>query len=343
MRRAFPAMVAVLALVAGCDGARPPEPPAIACAAGSVSGQGSSAQTGAVNAWIQNYQIACAQAAIEYASTGSGAGVRAFLAGTGDFAGTDTPLSAAEQKRAEARCGGTAVHLPLVTGPIAFVYNVAGVDALHLTPATLAGIFSGKVTVWNDPVIAADNPYASLPATRIQPVHRSDSSGTTDTFTRYLTAQAGKAWAHGSGGTWRAPGGIGQRGSHRAAAAVARTEGAIGYVEASYARVNDLPVAWLGDQQRGFAAPSDYATGRAIESARITDDLRLELDPGNGAYPLVTVTYQVVCQAGAGEATRGFLAYAASAAGQSAAAYAGSVPLPESLRARVADAVAGLR
>jgi ABC-type phosphate transport system substrate-binding protein len=184
------AAVTAMLLVAGCDAPAEPGTP-IACAAGSAAGQGSSAQTNAVNAWIKAYQIACPDASIEYSSVGSGAGVRAFLAGTGDFAGTDTPLTGADKQRADARCGtGPAVHLPLVIGPIALAHNVAGIEDLQLSPPTIARIFSGKITVWNDRAITDDNPGTALPATRIRIVHRSDGSGTTDNFLRYLSGVA---------------------------------------------------------------------------------------------------------------------------------------------------------
>jgi phosphate transport system substrate-binding protein len=224
MRLRALAVVALLA-TAGCDAPAVAEPP-ISCASGNVTGQGSTAQTNAVNAWIKAYQIACPGASIAYTSTGSGAGVRDFLAGTGDFAGTDTPLGDDDQRRADARCGsGPAVHLPLVIGPIALVHNVAGVDDLRLTPQNIARIFSGKITVWNDPAIARDNQDTALPATRIRIVHRSDGSGTTDNFLRYLAAAAPAEWA---GNEWPLPGALGQRGSHRVAATIARTDGAIG-------------------------------------------------------------------------------------------------------------------
>src|SRR5207302_8818407 len=134
---------------------------------------------------------ACSSANITYQGTGSGAGQQAFIAGTADFAGSDSPLAAADQPKADARCKtGAAIHLPMVVGPIAVVYNVSGVTSLQLKPATLAKIFAGKVTTWNDPTIGADNPGVTLPSTKILSVHRSDSSGTTDNFTKFLAKTA---------------------------------------------------------------------------------------------------------------------------------------------------------
>ncbi|GIF36718.1 phosphate ABC transporter substrate-binding protein PstS [Actinoplanes xinjiangensis] len=333
----------VLALTA-CDTPAEPEPP-IACASGAVSGQGSSAQTNAVNAWIKAYQIACADAAVAYTSTGSGAGVRAFIEGTGDFAGTDTPLAGTDLQRAGTRCGGPVVHLPLVIGPIALAYNVAGVGDLRLTPQTIAGIFSGTVTAWNDPAIAGDNPGTVLPATKIRTVHRSDGSGTTANFLRYLTAAAPSSWPHGSGSDWPLPGGDGLRGSHRVVAAIARTDGAIGYVESSYARVTDLPTVRVGTPDGSWAQATDEAAAQTIASAQVSDDLRLEIDytaATAGAYPIVQVTYELVCRTKITPVTRSFLTYAAGRAGQQAAEQAGYAPLPPALQTQVTQAIATL-
>jgi len=343
-------LVAVLALAAGgvaaCDAPQPVAASGISCAAGSIKAQGSSAQTNAVNAWIRNYQVSCPDATIEYDSTGSGAGLRAFIAGTGDFAGSDSALTSADQPRADARCRtGPAIHLPMVIGPIALAYNVAGVGDLRLRPATLAKIFAGAVSRWNDPAIVADNPGTPLPSTPIRTVHRSDSSGTTDNFTTFLAATAAGDWTFGAAGTWSAPGGSAQRGSNGVAATIARSDGAIGYIEASYARFHNLATARIGNGAGEFVALTDEAAGRTVAGAKSAGDLRLEIDywtTAAGAYPIVLVTYEVVCQSGTPELVKSFLTYTASPAGQAAATRLGYAPLPEQLRDRVAAAVTAL-
>ncbi|MCW6007996.1 phosphate ABC transporter substrate-binding protein PstS [Micromonospora sp. CPCC 205371] len=344
---------AMVAALAGC-GAEPPAPTPVAdgirCAAGSLTGQGSSAQANAVNIWIRNYQAACPEAAIEYASVGSGAGLRAFLAGTGDFAGTDTPLPASDQPKADARCdGGPAIHLPMVVGPIVLAYNVAGVTGLRLSPATIAKIFAGAAATWDDPAIAADNPDVVLPSTRIRTVHRSDGSGTTNSFTAFLASTAGAGWRFGTGTTWRAPGGEARDGNGGVAAAVRRTEGAIGYLEWSYAQVNNLETAVVRNGAGQFVEVGNQAAGTAVGTATVTGtggDQRLAVDYATtaaGAYPLVLVTYEVVCakgtRAAAIELLRGFLAYTSSAAGQQAVARLGYAPLPDQIRTRVAATI----
>ncbi len=170
--------------------------------------------------WIKDYNAKCSGATINYQGTGSGAGQTAFIAGQADFAGSDSALKPADQPKADAHCasgaaGGVAIHLPMVVGPIAVVYNVSGVTNLQLKPATLAGIFSGKIKTWNDPAIAADNPGASLPSTKITPVHRADSSGTSDNFTKYLSQTAASDWTFGHDKVWHAPGGDAETGFGR--------------------------------------------------------------------------------------------------------------------------------
>jgi phosphate transport system substrate-binding protein len=321
----------------------------ISCAAGAITAQGSSAQTNAVHAWIKNYQVSCPDATIAYESSGSGAGVRAFIAGTGDFAGSDTVLTGADRSRADARCKtGPVVHLPMVVGPIALAYNVAGVGDLRLRPATVARIFRGAVTSWDDPAIAADNPDAVLPSTAIRTVHRADASGTTANVTAFLAATGGGDWTYGGGSTWPAPGGNARKGSNGVATTIARTDGAIGYLEASYARFHHLATVRVGNGAGEFVAVTDDAAGRTVAGATSTGtggDLPLRIDHGirtAGAYPIVSVTYEVVCRSGAPELVRSFLAYTAGPAGQAAAARLGYAPLPEDLRRRVAAAVAGL-
>lgn len=345
MKRIALALVALLGL-AGCDAAQPAADAAIACASGSIAGQGSSAQATAVTAWIKNYQVACSGATISYDAVGSGAGVTAFAGGTGNFAGSDSALTAASRASAQTHCGGTVLHLPMVVGPIALAYNVAGVDDLRLKPATIAGIFGGTITAWNDPAIAADNPGAALPTTPIRTVHRSDSSGTTDNFTRFLAATA--SWGSGSGSTWKAPGGTAAKGSNGVVAAIERTEGAIGYVEASYARFHELPTALVGNAAGEFAPLTDSGAGAQVAGARVVgsgSDLELALDYKTarpGAYPIVLVTYEIVCAKGAGPLVKSFFAYAVSPSGQAAATRLGYAPLPDALRAKVATAVSGL-
>jgi phosphate transport system substrate-binding protein len=355
-------LTATLALAAcGSDNNSSPSTPssggssaAISCASGSLNAQGSSAQANAVNQWIKDFQSACSGANIAYQPTGSGAGQQAFIAGTADFAGSDSPLAAADQPKADARCkAGPAIHVPMVVGPIAVAYNISGVSSLQLKPATVAKIFSGKVTTWNDPVIAADNPGASLPSTKIFTIHRSDSSGTTDNFTKYLGAASGSDWTFGHDKTWKAPGGEADKGSDGVSAALAKNDGSIGYVEWSFAQANSLKTAKIGNGAGEYVDLTAEAAGKTIADAKVggaspTDQvLTINYNTtASGAYPIVLVTYEIVCEKGTPSAAlplvKAFLTYTSSATGQGAVVKLGYAPLPETVRSKVASTVSSL-
>jgi phosphate transport system substrate-binding protein len=327
---------------------------AISCASGTLNAQGSTAQANAVAQWIKDYQTACSSANIAYQATGSGAGQQAFIAGTADFAGSDSPLAAADQPKADARCkSGPAIHIPMVVGPIAVVYNVSGVTNLKLKPATIAKIFSGKVTTWNDPAIAADNSGVTLPSTKIFTIHRSDSSGTTDNFTKYLAAAAASDWTFGHDNNWKDPGGEGDKGSDGISAALAKNDGGIGYVEWSFAQANNLNTAKIGNGAGEFQELTADAAGKTIASAKVggasADDQQLTIDyntTASGAYPIVLVTYEIVCEKGNSSTAlpllKSFLTYTSSAAGQASVTKLGYAPLPDSVRTKVASTVSNL-
>jgi phosphate transport system substrate-binding protein len=323
------------------------------CGSGTLNAQGSSAQKNAMAEWIKNYQGQCSGTTINYEANGSGAGIQAFIAGTADFAGSDSALKPDEQPQADAKCaGGVAIHLPMVIGPIAVVYNVSGVDSLQLKPATIAKIFAGKITKWDDPAIAADNSGAKLPSATIQTVHRSDESGTTDNFTKFLSKTAEADWTFSNAKQWKAPGGTGAKGSDGVASRVKSTEGTIAYVELSFAENSDLSKAKVANGAGEFAELTPESAGKTIESATVAgsgNDLKLDIDYNTkaaGAYPLVLVTYEIACSKGGAAdkvpAIKGFLNYTSSTGGQSALTELGYAPLPEAVRTKVAAAAAAI-
>jgi phosphate transport system substrate-binding protein len=178
-------------------------------ACSSDSSASSTAQANAMTRFVATFEDACPGQSLSYTSNGSGAGVREFISGQSDFAGTDSPLTADEATRAEQRCGGADTwHLPVVFGPLAITYNLANVDTLVLDAPTLAKIFDGTITRWDDPAIARLN--QSMPSQPITVVYRSDESGSTDTFQQYLAAASDGAWARvrdgpGTAGSARVP------------------------------------------------------------------------------------------------------------------------------------------
>jgi phosphate transport system substrate-binding protein len=321
------------------------------CAAGSLTAQGSSAQKNAMAEWIKTYQGQCPDAKISYEGTGSGAGIQAFIAGTADFAGSDSALKPEEQPQADAKCpGGQALNLPMVVGPIAVVYNVTGVDGLQLDASTLAKIFAGKITKWNDPAIAAQNSGATLPSTAIATVHRSDESGTTDNFTKYLSKTAAADWTFSNAKAWKAPGGTGAKGSDGVASAVKSTPGALAYVELSFAQNSSLQMAKIKNGAGEYTELTGASAGKTIEGAKITgtgNDLSMSIDYATttaGAYPIVLVTYEIACSKGSAKAAaiKGFLTYTSSTGGQSALSDLGYAPLPDSVRSKVEASVAAI-
>jgi phosphate transport system substrate-binding protein len=328
--------------------------PTIDCKTGSLTAQGSTAQKNAMDQWAKGYQQACTGAQINYQGTGSGAGIQAFTANTADFAGSDSALKAGdEQTKADARCtGGKAINLPMVIGPVAIAYNLDGVKDLQLKPATLAKIFSGAIKTWDDAAIKADNPSATLPSTAITAVHRSDSSGTTENFTKYLKAAAGSDWAVDASKDWKAPGGLGAAKSDGVAGAVKQTAGAVGYVEYSFVQTNSLSAAKIYNGANEFVALTGKSAGKAVAGAQVAgsgDDLSLKIDYATkeaGAYPIVLVTYEIVCSKGTPAdklpLLKAFLGYTASKDGQAKLEQFGYAPLPDTLQTKVVASINNL-
>lgn len=266
------------------------------CATGAVTGAGSTFVQNIALQWVKDYSAACSGSTINYNGVGSGAGVQQFNSGTVDFAGTDVALSQSEKDAAKAKYGDV-LTIPWSAGGIAVEFKLAGVTDVQLSPATLAGIFGGKIATWNDAAIAADNPGVTLPSTPIQVIHRSDGSGTTAAFTAYLTAVAPEAWTAGTGKEVKWPVGQGAKGSDGVTAAVKAADGAIGYAEVSFARANQLGVAKIKNNSGAFVAPESANVTAALGAATVDADGKVTLDykaPDASAYAISTVTYAVV-------------------------------------------------
>ena len=313
---------------------------------GTLNGAGASSQESAVQAWIAGFQGQHPDVTVNYAPEGSGAGREQFTSGAVAFAGSDAYLDDEEMAAAETACGAPAVNLPLYIDPIAVAYNLPGVDGLQLGPVTLANIFNGTITTWNDPAIAADNPDAELPETTITPVHRSDESGTTENFVEYLAAAAPEAWTYEVSGDWPAdlPGEAGAQ-TPGVIAAVQAAEGTIGY--ASAAAVGDLQTAAIGVGSE-FVEYSAEAAAAVVDASpraegRAENDLAIELardTTESGAYPIVLISYTIVCTAyedpAVGDLVKAYVGYVASDDGQQAAAdAAGSAPISPELQTEV--------
>jgi phosphate transport system substrate-binding protein len=305
-----------------------------------------------MTAWINAYTKACTSAKINYNPTGSGAGVSNFNAGQDDFAGSDSALdpTAGEVAAGQKRCGSVPLDLPMVVGPIALGFKVSGVNKLVLTPDLIAKVFTGKITKWNDAAIAAKNSGATLPSSKINVIYRSDSSGTTSNFEKYLAATDPTDFtaAPAKDNAQKVFTGQGKTGSQGVAAAIGSTEGSIGYVEYSFAASGSLSTVSVDSGSGPVDVSKDSASAAAGE-ATVTgtgDDLTLKVNyrpTAAGAYPLILVTYEIACtmysDSAKGTFVKNFLTYTANG-GQALLAGLGYAPLPAALQAKVNAAVA---
>jgi phosphate transport system substrate-binding protein len=320
----------------------------------SLKASGATAQANAMTRFVNSYEAACPGFTLNYTSSGSGAGVSEFVGGQTDMGGSDSPLNPdkGEVEKAKARCGGAdAWNLPMVFGPIAITYNAPGVDSLVLDGQTAAKIFSGALKTWDAPEIAALNPGKTLPAQPIVVIFRSDESGTTDNFQRYLDAASDGAWGKGTGKTFNGGVGEGAKGNEGTSAAIKSTPGSITYNEWSFAKAQGLAVADIvtsaGPEPVRLTVES---AGKSIDDVKVKglgNDLVLDTssfykptDPT--AYPIMLATYSLVCskypQGDVATAVKAFLT-AALGKGQEGLADNGYIPVPEAFKGKLTAAI----
>ncbi|MBO0856268.1 MAG: phosphate ABC transporter substrate-binding protein PstS, partial [Nocardia sp.] len=271
----------------------------------ALKASGSSAQKNAMDRFINAYEQNCDGSKLDYTSSGSGAGVNEFVGNQTDFGGSDSALDPkkGEPEKAAARCGGPAWDLPTVFGPVAITYNLDGVSNLALDGPTAAKIFNGTIKNWNDPAITALNPGVNLPGDAIHVLYRSDESGTTDNFQRYLDSASNGAWGKGAGKTFAGGTGEGLKGNEGTSAAIKSTKGAITYNEWSFAKSQNLSTASIiTDASAGKPVPLNVdSAGKAIASVKVSgqgNDLVLDTNSfykptDAGAYPIMLATYEL--------------------------------------------------
>ena len=306
-RKLGPALAASAVLtvgVAACGGSD--DSASASGASGTIAGAGSSAQEAAQEAWKANFESANSGATVSYDPIGSGGGRDQFIdGGATAFAGSDSPFDTDELPKATQRCqsgGGELVQIPNYISPIAIIYNLPGVDNLQLAPETTAKIFKGEITTWDDPAIKADNPGATLPSTKITPVHRSDESGTTANFTDYLHEAAPSVWTDDPDSSWPLQGGEAGAQTSGMVQAVKAGDGAIGYADASQAQ--DLGVAKV-KVGNTYVAPSAEGATNDFDQSQQDPELtkapnvfaykvqRTPTDPSS--YPVLLVSYLMGC------------------------------------------------
>ena len=332
-------------VLSGCAGAANEETPTESTLSGTISGSGASSMGSGQEAWIAGFQTTNGGVTVNYDPSGSGAGREAFAAGAVDFAGTDSYWKDEELAGEFASCaaGTKPWEFPVWISPIAVIFNLDGVDSLNLDAATVAGIFAGKITMWNDSAIASQNSGVDLPELAINPVHRSDDSGTTKNFTDYLDKTASDIWAVGAIETWPIEyGGEGAKGTSGVVQAVEAGNGSIGYADASKAGDLGTVAIKVGSSYVSYSAE---AASKVIDASTLVEgresyDLAYKIARDTteaGVYPIVLVSYLTGCNEYKDAATavlvKAYASYIISEQGQATAASAGGVaPISDSLR-----------
>ena len=326
---------------------------------GNFSGAGASSRQAAVEAWIAGFQGTNPEAKIAYNPSGSGAGVQTFLTGATAWAGSDKALADDEVEQSKSVCTeGTAFDVPVYISPIAVVFNLKGVsDAgkhINMDAATIAKIFDGKITKWNDPAIADQNKDLKLPDTAITVVHRSDKSGTTQNFVSYFKDVTPDNWTYDLSENW--PNAVGQRaqGTSGVISTVKQADGTIGY--ADFSQVGDLGTVAVkvGDKYNEISAEAgSKVIGDSKQDDTVKGDNRIVIKinhatEAEGAYPIVLVSYDIVCPAykdtKQAEFAKAWLTYVTSNEGQKAAQdAAGTAPLPSSLKSEITKSIEAIK
>ncbi|HYA23297.1 MAG TPA: phosphate ABC transporter substrate-binding protein PstS [Terriglobales bacterium] len=245
--------------------------------------------------WFSEYHKLHPDVEINYQSIGSGGGIRQVLAGTVDFGASDGPMTDDQLKEAKTKI----LHVPTVLGADVPAYNIPGVTAeLKFTPETLAGIFLGKITSWDSPALAKDNPGIKLPSQPIILIHRSDGSGTTYIWTDYLS-KVSSEWQSqvGKGTSVKWPVGLGGKGNEGVAGMIRQMPGAIGYIELIYAVQNNIPYGVVRNAAGNFVKASlESVTAAAASVLNMPADFRVSITnaPGKDAYPISSFTWLLI-------------------------------------------------
>jgi len=265
-----------------------------------VNGAGATFPNPIYSKWFNEYHKQNGNIEINYQSVGSGAGIKQVTDGTVDFGASDSPMNDEQLKAFQVKHGFGILHFPTVLGADVPTYNIPGVTAtLNFTPETLAGIFLGKITKWNDPAIVATNKGVNLPGSDIVVVHRSDGSGTTYIWTDYLS-KVSEEWKNkvGKGTSVNWPVGLGGKGNEGVTGQIKNAPNSIGYVELIYAVSNNIPYGTVKNSS-GVFVKADLASVSAAAAAvakTMPDDFRVSItnSPGKTAYPIASFTWLLI-------------------------------------------------
>ncbi len=340
------ALAAAVLVLAGCSASAPgagssPGGSAAAPHGASLSGtlhaSGSTFQLTFQEVAISGFKSVQPGITVDYAGVGSGAGRADLAASTVDFAGSDSPIPAAEEAGFKGR---KVLYFPVLTGPVTLSYHLPGVRGLDLSAPVIAGIFDGRITTWDDPAVKADNPGAALPATPITLAVRSDSSGTTANFTKFLVEAVGSGWPLGTGSTVNWPAGSRTASGNSGVAQIVRsTPGAIGYVDYATAKAPGLAFASVKNKDGRYVAPSPASAALAASQVTLMPDETFSAvwAGGTGSYPITYQSWVLVyaTQPNADDARllRAYLGYLLGA-GQELLPELGYAPLPSRIDQR---------
>jgi len=296
--------------------------------------------------WASDFKKSNPDIAVNYQGVGSGAGVKQFTDGITDFGASDVAMSDAEI----AKVSDNVLLLPATAGTIVMAYNLPGVPAgLKLSRQAVAGILLGTIKVWNDPLIAKENPDAKLPSTPVTVVTRADGSGTTAVFTAHIAAiNPDFATKVGSGKQVTWPVGVSGKGNDGVTALIKQTPGAIGYVEYGYAVNNKLTMASLENKSGNFVAPTIESGAATLASVTLPANFRAFITDPEGAndYPIATFTWFLVkktyADAAKAAAIKAFVKYGLTV-GQQAAPELGYITLPASVVEKVTAALQAVK
>jgi phosphate transport system substrate-binding protein len=298
---------------------------------GTLNGSGATFPKAFYEETIAGFKKVASGVTVNYNAVGSGQGKKDLAAGTSDWAGSDSLVSDADK----ATFKGPFLYFPTVAAPITVSYNLSGVKSINLSASTLAQIFMGKITTWNDPAIAADNSGVTLPSTKITVAVRSDGSGTTSNFSKFLAAAAPADFTITAGDTVAWPAAQAGKGNAGVAQIIKDTPGAIGYVDLSDAKATGLSFASIKNKDGKFVAPTLEGATAALANATIKDDLTYSAlnTAGAEAYPITAGTYVLVYTTPASNASaiKGWLTYLLTD-GQNLAKDVDFAPLPTALR-----------
>ncbi len=295
--------------------------------------------------WFTEYSAAHPGVEVNYQSIGSGGGIKQFCSGLVDFGASDMPMT----NELISGCKEKLVHIPTVLGAVVPVYNVPGVTSLRFSGEVLADIYLGKITEWNDPRIARDNPGVALPGQKIIVVHRAEGSGTSFIFTDYL-GKVSKDWASGPGAStspgW--PVGVAGKGNEGVAGLVRQVPGTIGYVELIYALQNKMSFGAVQNAAGNWITASIPGVTAAAASIRqMPADYRISITnaPGADAYPISSFTYLLIdthpADAAKERVIRDMLSWIIKS-GESEVSALSYAPLPENVASKVLNTIYAL-